>query len=99
MKPTVSLTSTRGTVSGAKARDLDLRARSAGARVPVKDFQDHHGAVHHLAADLLLQVERLRGGDLVIDENRIGGVFFPQQAQLLPLAGAEVRRLVEPGAL
>src|SRR5207237_91671 len=65
----------------AKTRDLDLRARGAGARVPVKDFEDHHRAIHHLAADLLLQVERLRGGDLVVDENRVGGVCFAQQAQ------------------
>jgi hypothetical protein len=64
----------------AKARDLDLRTRRAGARVPVKDFENDHGAVHHLAADLLLQIERLRGGDLVVDENRVGAVFFPQQA-------------------
>src|SRR5207249_5534620 len=40
-----------------QARDLYLRARVAGARVPVKYFENHHRAVHHLAADLLRQVE------------------------------------------
>ena len=35
----------------------------------------------------------------MVEEDRVGGVLFPQQAQLLPLAGAEVRGRVEPGAL
>jgi len=29
--------------------------------MPVKDFEDHHGAVHHLAAELLLEVEVCEG--------------------------------------
>jgi hypothetical protein len=37
----------------------------------VEDFEDDHGAVHHLAAGLLLQVARLRGRDLVVDEDGV----------------------------
>ena len=56
----------------AQARDLDLRARRVGARVAVKDLEDHHGAVHHLAADLVLEVARLRRRDLVVHQHEIG---------------------------
>ncbi len=114
-----------------QARDLDLGARFARARVAMEDLEDHHRAVHHLAADLLLEVAGLRGRDLVVDEDdvraareRIGGrsrrllgrgdlafrrrrrlvgfggaLAAHEQAQLLPLAGADVRRRVEVRAL
>jgi hypothetical protein len=46
----------------------------------VEDFEDDHGAVHHLAADFLFQVARLRGRDFVVDQDgfdaagrRVGG--------------------------
>ena len=67
--------------------------------MPVKDFEDDHGAVHHLAADLLLQVEGLRRGDLVVDQDDVGGLLLPHQPQLLPLPGPEVRRRVKAWAL
>jgi hypothetical protein len=65
--------------------------------VAVEDLEDHHGAVHDLAADFLLEVARLRGRDLVVDEDEVG--ILGDAAQLLPLAGAEVRRDVEFGPL
>jgi hypothetical protein len=55
----------------AQARDLDLRARGARAGVAVEDFEDDHGAVHHLAADFLFQVARLRGRDFVVDQDGV----------------------------
>src|SRR6266700_4953010 len=82
-----------------QARDLDLRARVARARVPVEDLEDDHAAVHHLAADLLRQVELLRGGNFVVDEEHVHGLPLAHEAQLLPLAGSEVRPRLEPRAL
>ena len=55
----------------AQARDLHLGARGARAGVAMKDFEDDHGAVHYLAADLLLKVARLRGGNLVVDQDDV----------------------------
>src|SRR6185295_717197 len=43
----------------AQPGNLALRARKARGGVAVEDLQDHHRAVHHLAAHLLRQVERL----------------------------------------
>src|SRR5438876_739237 len=83
----------------AQARDLDLRARVARARVPVKDFEDYQRAVHHLAADLLREVELLRGRNLVVDEDDVHGVLLTQEAQLLPLPGPEIRPRLDPRAL
>src|SRR5262249_39010568 len=48
----------------AQTRNLHLRARETRARVPVKDLENHHRTVHHLAADLLREVELLRRRDL-----------------------------------
>ena len=73
----------------AEARDLDLRARGARARVAVEDLEDDHGAVHHLAADLLLEVARLRGGDLVVDEDQ-------RRRPALPAARCSSSRLPVP---
>src|SRR5205814_10505713 len=78
--------------------NLDLRARRPGARVPVEDLEDDHGTVHHLAADLLLQVVRLRGVDRVVDQYDVGALFH-DCLQLQALAGAEVPRRVEAGVL
>src|SRR5207302_4218878 len=80
-----------------QARDLDMRAREARARVAVKDLEDHHGPVHHLAAGLLLQVERLRWGDFVVDQDNFGVVFQNLFFKFFPFTGPEVGRLVEPG--
>ena len=74
---------------GARSRPA---AREARARVAVEDLEDD------IAADLLLQVERLRGRDFVVDEDRVGGLFFAQEPQLLALAVPEVRLRVEPGS-
>ena len=39
----------------------------------MKDLENHLGAVEHLAAGVFLQVVRLRGRELVVDE-RLAGV-------------------------
>jgi hypothetical protein len=67
--------------------------------VAVEDLQDHHGAVQHLAANLLRQVEGLRRGDLVVDEDQPGSRFQDFFLELFPFAGAKVGRRVEAGAL
>src|SRR5207247_5962866 len=66
----------------AEARDLDLRTRVARARVPVKDLENDHRAVHHLAAHLLREVELLRWRDLVVDQDHVHGLLLTHQAQL-----------------
>ena len=38
----------------------------------MKDFQDHHGAIHHRTADLDFEIARLRGRDFVIDQQHVG---------------------------
>ncbi len=63
----------------------------------VEDLEDDHGAVHDLAVGLFLEVARLRGRDLVVDEDHLG--LLREAAQFFALAGAEVRGLVEVGAL
>ena len=60
----------------AQARDLDLRARFARARVAMEDLQDHHRAIQHLAAGRLLEVARLRRRYLVIDQHELGAPGF-----------------------
>src|SRR5437667_7700720 len=67
--------------------------------MPVEDLEDHHGSVQHLAAGLLLQVERLRWGDLVVDQDDFGLVFQNLFFKFFPFTGPEVGGLVEPGAL
>ena len=57
----------------AETGDLDLRPCGARTRVAVEDFKDDHGAVHHLAADLQLEVARLRRRDFVVDEQDFDG--------------------------
>ena len=67
--------------------------------MPVEDLEDHHGAVHHFAADLLFEVVRLRGGDVVVDEDEVRALEQYLLAQLLALADPEVPRRIEAGAL
>jgi hypothetical protein len=80
-------------------RSRILRRSSSPCDSPVEDLQDHHGAVHHLGAHLLRQVERLRGRNLVIDQHDFGAVFEDFLFEFFPLAGAEVGRGLEAGAL
>jgi len=44
----------------AEAGNFHLGTRGAGAGIVVKNFEDDHGAVHHLAADFLFKVACLR---------------------------------------
>src|SRR5438552_19032365 len=45
------------------------------------------------------QVELLRGGNLVVDEDDVHRLLLAHEAQLLPLPGSEVRPRLEPRAL
>jgi len=98
----------------AKPGDLNLRLGSTRARVTVKDLEDDHGAVHDLAARLQLEVARLRGRDLVIDQQRLDRACARHRGQrrrfkarlgsdevayFLALANAQVTRGVKTGAL
>jgi hypothetical protein len=42
-----------------QARDLDLQLRLFGARVPMKNLDDHAGAIEHLDAARALEVAQL----------------------------------------
>ncbi len=83
----------------AQPRDLDLCARGARGGVAVEDFEDDHGAVHHLAADFLFEVARLRGRDFMVDENGVdlAGVGIGGGVQRL-LEGAGRGFAIDKGA-
>jgi hypothetical protein len=53
-----------------EARDLDLQARLAAARVALEDGEDHGRAVEHLGAGGALQVAGLRRGEVVVHQHR-----------------------------
>ena len=53
-------------------RDLHLQARLAAARVALEDLQDHRRAIEHLGAGGALEVARLRGREVVVDEHDAG---------------------------
>ena len=36
----------------------------------MKYFENHHGAIHHVATDLVFEVARLRRGNLVIYQHK-----------------------------
>jgi len=42
----------------------------------VKDLENHHGAVHHLATRLVFKIARLRWRDFVVDQHEIGPPGF-----------------------
>ncbi len=58
----------------------------------MENFEDDHGAVHDLATHFLFQIARLRGGNFVIDKERIQGfgrrITLDIQANFLALARA-----------
>ena len=70
-----------------QAHDLDLRLGGARAGVAVEDLEDHGGAVQHLDAGRLLEVARLRRGDLVIDQHRVD-----RRGQASPPSSPSARR-------
>ena len=70
--------------------DLDLRLGGARARVAVEDLQDHGGPIHHLGAGLLLEVARLRRGQLVVEQHHAGAVNGDRGLEIGDLAAAQV---------
>jgi len=78
----------------AKTGDFDLRPGCARTRVAVEDFEDDHGAVHHLAADLQLKVARLRGRNFVVDQKDFDGFTIQTDRCCRPIQlGAVVPRI------
>src|SRR5262249_33733984 len=57
-------------------RDLHLEPGLAAARVALEDREDHGGAVEHLGARRALEVARLRGSELVVDEHQSRAVVY-----------------------
>ena len=52
-----------------QAGNFDLCPCGARTGVAMKDFEDDHRPVHHLAADIEFQITRLRGGNLVVNQD------------------------------
>jgi hypothetical protein len=67
----------------AEPGDLHLGAGRAGAGVAVEDLEDDHGAVHHRAAGLHLEVAGLGGRDLVVDQDGLDGPPAERRLHLL----------------
>ncbi len=88
----------------AKERELDLRLALGAARVLREDVEDHRGAVDRGAAEQLLEVPLLGGGERAVEHHGVGVDGEAQLVQLGHLALAEERRgvrrvlaLHEPG--
>ena len=67
----------------------------------MENFQDDHGAVHHLAADFLFQVAGLRRRNLVVDQDGfdlVADVVGDEVVDFLALADAEITGGIETGA-
>jgi len=56
-----------------KLRQFDLQLAFPGAGVLGKDIEDELGAVNHAGVEDTLDVALLRSGQIVIEENQVGG--------------------------
>ncbi len=74
----------------AQQRQLDLRLALLAVGVLGEDVEDHRGAVDGGAAQQLLEVELLRGRQLVVEHHGVGVDRERDLAQLLRLALAHV---------
>ena len=72
-------------------RQLDLEVGLVGPRPGGEDVEDDLGPVDHLDAQELLQVPRLGGAEVVVEDDEVGLVRLDQLLQLLDLARADVR--------
>src|SRR6185437_10723429 len=69
-------------------RELHLHLGLARSRARREDIEDELGAVHHAAADRVLDVLALRRRQLVVEDDERRAVFLYAIAQLVDLAGA-----------
>jgi len=76
-------------------RQLDLQVRLVRLRVGREDVEDHFGAVDHLDLEVLLEVARLGGAQVVVEDDHVGLLGLDERLELLDLARADVRRDVD----
>ena len=69
---------------------LDLEVGLVGARMGGEDVEDHLGAVDDLDVEGSLEVARLGGAQVVVEDDDVGLVSLDQLLQLLDLARADV---------
>jgi len=77
-------------------RQFDLHLRLARPRAHREDVENQLGAVHHAAADRVLDVLALAGTQLVVEDDERRAGLADLVAQLLDLSGTEVRAGVRP---
>ena len=78
--------------------ELDLRLALLGLRVLGEDVEDQPGAVDRLDLELVLEVAQLAGGQVAVEDHRVGAGGLHDLAQPLDLAAPDVRRRVGLGA-
>ena len=74
---------------------LDLEVRLVREGVGREDVEDDLGAIDDLDSQVLFQVARLRGTEVVVEEDDVPLVRLDRVFQLLDLAGADVSRDVD----
>ena len=72
-------------------RQLDLELAFPRARTPGEDVENERGAVEDLARENLLQVAALRGGKLVVEDDRVHALLAAKGGKLDRLARADER--------
>ena len=72
-------------------RQLDLRARFAAARAAGEDVENQSAPIDHLDLGDLLEVARLRGREVVVEDDQLRAAACSQRLELLRLAAADVR--------
>src|SRR5207248_3151403 len=75
----------------AQLRQLHLHHAFLAASVLGEDVEDQRDAVDDIAAELLLEVALLRGRQLVVEHHHVDVERVGESAQLVGLAGADVR--------
>jgi len=75
----------------AQLRELDLRLALLARRVLGEDVEDHRGAVERAALEDALEVELLRGCELLVEHDGVGVDLLGQLVDLLGLALADER--------
>ena len=76
-------------------RQLDLEVGLVRSRVRREDVEDHLGAIDHLDPELLLEVARLGGAQVVVEDDDVGLLGLDERLELLDLARADVGRDVD----
>ena len=72
-------------------RQFDLRARFAAPCAPREDIQNQSTPIDHLDLGDLLEVARLRGRKVVIEDDQFRAAVCSQRLELLRFSAADVR--------